>query len=285
MFRHGRRLALLLPLLATGCITSSLFHSEPIKKTHTPVPVTEHKVNRSKAAQAITEIRYAEFQEKESQSPKLNPLEREAMLERARKAYRRALELDPSNVTAAVGLARVYGWLGDHKRATETFEEAKKRHPQDALLWFELGMYHARRKQFDPAIDCLSRAVELEPDNKVDSKRRLYEKTLGFCLARAGRVDESVGVLSAVYGKGKALLMVARMLNHLKRSDEARTYFQLALREEPTLVDSPQAQQLRHVLGEGVRQAEHRQAANPGPDIDIVNPTLHRPPGGTSKQE
>ena len=92
----------------------------------------------------------------------------------------------------------------------------------------EAGTVHLRRKDFNSAAQYLTRAHELEPQN------RDYAINYGLCLARAGKAQEAVVVLSNIMTKADAYVYAARMLIHLDRPEQARQYVEAALMERPT---------------------------------------------------
>jgi tetratricopeptide (TPR) repeat protein len=112
------------------------------------------------------------------------------------------------------------------------YTAALKTAPEDATLWFSLGMTYARTKEWAPAVENLVRATELDPEN------RSYHRYLGFTLARAGRYDESVAVFTRYEGEAKANFYLAQMLEHMDQIDQCKTHLQLALAKDPQLADA-----------------------------------------------
>jgi Tfp pilus assembly protein PilF len=168
-----------------------------------------------------------EFFYRESLAPDRTPEDQRQRREMARKAFEQALQIDPNCVEAMRGLARVYSADQDHQRAVAGFHAALKMTPKDANLWFELGMTHSRHKEWEPAIDALAEAVQLKPEE------RQYANVLGFCLARAGRYEESLAQFTHVVGEAKARYNVARMMHHLGQDDQSRQQLQLSLKLDP----------------------------------------------------
>jgi tetratricopeptide (TPR) repeat protein len=99
--------------------------------------------------------------------------------------------------------------------------------PEAATVWFEIAMCHMRQRQWDNARSSLEKAVNL------DSHNRQYVTTLGFCLARMGRYQESLDLFTQVVSKSEALYKVARMAHHLKDDDVSVTLLHEALQEKP----------------------------------------------------
>jgi tetratricopeptide (TPR) repeat protein len=179
-----------------------------------------------------TLLTYARLKEQAAANPEVSQVDRERLREAARQAYLRALDIDPKFVPAHVGLANWFDMAGNHAKALATYEQVVKLAPKDKMVWQELGMCHARHKDWDPAIDSLRKASELDPDD------RQIAKTLGLCLARAGRYDDSLACLEKVVGKAEAHCTVARMLHHLKQDDASKREVQLALESDPNLAEA-----------------------------------------------
>jgi len=176
-----------------------------------------------------TLVALAAFREAHSLEPNITPDQKQQLLEDARVAYLRALELDPNHVPAHLGLARFYDTAGNHPKAAEEYAKLSKIRPRDAWLRFEIGMFHARAKEWPPALEQLRNASDLDPENAH------LARTYGICLARAGRYDESVSWLleKKQLSEADAHCMVAKMLHHLQQDDASRQHLRLALQAEP----------------------------------------------------
>jgi tetratricopeptide (TPR) repeat protein len=181
---------------------------------------------------AMTCVAFGDFRMRESLAPGRTAQEQRDMRDQARKAYQQALQLDPNCFEAHRGLARAAAADQQHDQAIRTFQSAVKIQPRDAATWFDLGMVHARKKEWDPAVAALVQAAELEPQN------RQYQNMLGHCLARSGRVDDSLACFSRIVGEARAHYNVARMMHHLQRDDLCRSHLQVALEKEPNLSEA-----------------------------------------------
>jgi Tfp pilus assembly protein PilF len=174
-----------------------------------------------------------QFLEREANLSKTaTPLEKQRELDKARRAYQQALSLNPNYIPAYCALAHLYADLGDNERAEDTYQKGLKKNAKDPALWHDLGMFHARKKEWEPALSCLSKAVELDPEN------RQYTNALGFCLARAGRYQESLSLFSKSCGQAIAYYNVGRMLHHNQQDDLSRQYLQHALRLNPNFMEA-----------------------------------------------
>jgi tetratricopeptide (TPR) repeat protein len=178
---------------------------------------------------APTCVAAGQYREQEANNPTLAPAVREQLREQARKAYQQAIRIDANYLPAHRSLAHLYETTGNHERAVATFENVLKDHSNDASLWFDLGMLHSRHQAWDPAVEALGHAADADREN------RLYAKTLGFCLARAGRIDESFACFEKSVGPAKAHYNVAEMLHHLQQDDQAKLHLQMALEADPQL--------------------------------------------------
>ena len=70
--------------------------------------------------------------------------------------------------------------------------------------------------------------MQIEPEN------RDYQKVLGFTLARAGRIEESLAVLTqAGQSAAYAHLMVAKTFLHLHQPERCKEHLDLAKRANP----------------------------------------------------
>ena len=162
------------------------------------------------------------------------PLAADQLRDIARKAYQQALHIEPANVDAAQGLAQLYMQMQDYEHATAILTAAVKLNPKAAGVWFQLGMIHSNRKDWNPAIECLGKAAQLEPEN------RLYVNTLGHALARSGKPQEALQVYLRVNPEAKAYLNVARGMQHINQLDLSRQYLEMSLQRDPMLAEAHQ---------------------------------------------
>jgi tetratricopeptide (TPR) repeat protein len=198
---------------------------------------------------AATCVAFATFREQQAADPKIGGTERTHLHDEARVAYNQALRIDPNYLPAHIGLAKLYVTLGDNARAVQIYENALEGHPKEPQLWYELGMFYAREKQWDLAIKDLQTACELDPEN------RQCIDMIGFCLARAGRYEESVAAFRKVVGEGMAHYNVARMLHHIQQDDLCKQHLVLALQASPDLAEAQQLlAELDHTAGPSTNQ-------------------------------
>jgi tetratricopeptide (TPR) repeat protein len=209
-----------------GCVTEtkdlSLSPEAMASKGAKEAPATKRQ------AHSDTWVAVGRLHESKAEAANDAPVEQNLCRDEARKAYQKAIELDPHCLEAHVALANLYLRQEDPDRAIAVYLKAVQQNPKAAVLWYEEGMVHCCRKDFDKALQCLGKAHELDPDN------RPFATQYGLCLARAGRAHDAVMVLGRVMNRAEAHYNVARMMQHIGQGELARQYVQFALQERPT---------------------------------------------------
>lgn len=198
-------------------------------------PASEEAVT-PKPLKAETLVAKAAYHEQQASEAWCPPAVREQFLADAHKAYQRALAIDAKYAPAYLGEARLNEKEGDARRARENYEQAIKLVARNASVQFEYGMFLARNKDLNAAVEHMALAAELEPAN------RHYQQILGLCLARAGRFDESLACLKKELNEAQAHTTLARMLHHMKHDDLARDHVRQALQINPQLVSAQKLQ-------------------------------------------
>jgi tetratricopeptide (TPR) repeat protein len=79
--------------------------------------------------------------------------------------YKRAIELDAMNDTAARGLAACYESLGEWSKAEAAYKQAIAVRPDYWDGYHELGLFYYRRGDLDGAAREFSREIQIAPDN------------------------------------------------------------------------------------------------------------------------
>lgn len=155
------------------------------------------------------------------------PANRDQLLDMARQAYGKALEKDPKHKGAMLGLARLYGRLGDREHAMEYYRKYLTLYPTDHDVMHEVAVTHGRWRDWDGAVAWCDAALKADPQN------RTYRKTKGFSLARAGKWEDGFKVLCEVMPQAQARYNMARVLEHQNYGDHSRLQLQLALQADP----------------------------------------------------
>jgi len=138
----------------------------------------------------------------------------------AETAYNRALRLDPSFTPAYINLADLYRQTGRDADGEQVLRQGIKATPQNPDLYFALGLLQVRSEQLNGAIDSLSRAAELAPDQTH------YRYVYALALDKAGKHEKAIQTLQTVLDREPAHRDAAITLAniHLQRgnADSAR---------------------------------------------------------------
>ena len=106
----------------------------------------------------------------------------------AEKAYKKVIELDPSNEDALTGLATVYADLGQTKEAADLMRKAAEKDPSAGNLT-SLASTYEQMKEYSLAAETLKKAINTNPDNVGDLKRALAQD-----LLFSNQLDESLKI-------------------------------------------------------------------------------------------
>jgi tetratricopeptide (TPR) repeat protein len=213
-------------LLALGLLTGAAGCSSllPVQPAGTEAAAAgEEKLHKPETYAA-----FANYRATAGFTQGVDPAAQQQYREDARRSYLKAIEIDRKYLPAYIGMLKLQQACEDHAGAVATCEQAVQLAPEDATLWFELGMCQCRIKNWNSAVQALRKACELDPAN------RQYATMFGFTLARAGMYNDSFYVLSRLNGEGKAHADLARMLNHLNQPQLAREQAVLALTKDPS---------------------------------------------------
>lgn len=285
MTMDGQKACAVLLLLAalSGCDERRMFPWNRTPDPHAnrkPVDLPPATVSDGKPQQLKPEtlVAMGQFREQQAEEMDLTPQGREYFRDQARKAYQRALGIDPKHVPAHLALARLQERLDCHDRAMESYQQALMLEPKNAALLHEVGMAHARHKEWDKSLNLLRQAAELDPDD------RACNRSYGLALARAGKVQESLVQLRKVLTEAEAHFMVARMMNHMKQDEACKQHLDRALQLDPNL--GPAKEFLAELRGEpaaAVKAASHQEPFEDG-EADAP-PSKPAPPQPTAAAE
>lgn len=108
---------------------------------------------------------------------------------------KKSISADP-NVAAAFNLrGLIYGSLGDHRLAEESFRHALQLDPRDADSMQNFGWYLCQQSRFSEADALFAQALNVP--QYQDSPRTLL--TQGICQARSGKTEEAERTLVRAY--------------------------------------------------------------------------------------
>jgi tetratricopeptide (TPR) repeat protein len=84
--------------------------------------------------------------------------------EDAESGYRRALEIEPRDVTGRIGLANLLADTKRHADAIEQYNVVLSIASRDVLAWSNLAGAYAETGNYDQAIRCYGQALSIDPD-------------------------------------------------------------------------------------------------------------------------
>lgn len=221
---------------------------------------------KKEPVKAATYVAVGAYRQQLAENPDLSFADAEQMRGSARAAYQDALKVDPKCAAAYIGLAKSYVVIEDANKAYEMYDKALAQIPNDASLWYEKGMTHARFKDWEGAVKCLNRAAQVDPDN------RLYKRSAGMTLARAGKFNEAFAELSKCMRPEEAHYTLARMSCHLDRPDLAREYLAFSLKAHPTYMPAHElTAELNHPRNQNpIQQTSHQESAAPQVQVNGI---------------
>jgi len=174
-------------------------------------------------------------------------LDRDALIDVARRKFEAALQKDPKNKTALLGLGKLYTWAGDRDRSAKSYQTALLAHPKDKDVCWAVVRSNVRFEDWNGAAKACDMALALEPQN------RTYMKAKGYCLARADQWDKAFDALLNVMTESEARTFLARTLIDLGRTQDGQAHLKLAVECDP------------HNEVAGGLLAQLNEAAVPGP--------------------
>lgn len=147
--------------------------------------------------------------------------------EAAGELYGRALDAEPDNVAALLGLGRVTMQLGNFDEALKLYLKSEKQHTKNPAFHNDLGLCYERLGQPEKSIASFRKAFRL------DSNNDLYRNNLAMALAKNEELDEAIALLAEAREQSIAQYNIGQLLyshGDLQRSME---HFDLALEANP----------------------------------------------------
>jgi putative PEP-CTERM system TPR-repeat lipoprotein len=149
----------------------------------------------------------------------------------ARRAFVRALELDPASFEALTGLVSLDVAEGRLDQGLERVRAQQSRRPDDSRLLLLEASLHQARRDVEAAERALRKAIDLDPRSFA-----AYEM-LGRLYFAAGRMEQAIGEFRQVVSRQPSHLGAATMiglgLEALGRKDEARQHYEALVRDNP----------------------------------------------------
>lgn len=147
----------------------------------------------------------------------------------ARTSYEQVLQLDPRNVEAVLGIARIDHAAGRMQQAEQGLQKAVQLKPREAAPLAELGQFYAAQNRWKEAIAALQMAASLAPDEPA------YQHHLAATVARSGDYTAAIPLFAKAIGEPEAYYNVGCILYEQGRLDLAERYLHQALSKRPDL--------------------------------------------------
>jgi Flp pilus assembly protein TadD len=112
------------------------------------------------------------------------------------RCYRRALELKPEMLAAAINLGRQYAAAKQFDKAYEVLRPAVEKHPESADAHFLLAESCLQTRRYDDAANEYAEALRLDPKGKADAHLRL-----ALLLDASGKKDKAAAELEQFLAK------------------------------------------------------------------------------------
>lgn len=158
--------------------------------------------------------------------------ERAGQHEGAEKQYRKALKLEPYNLSALIGYAHLLDRQNRLDEAIGLYRTACEKHPSEAAVFNDLGLCYARQSKLAESLQALEKAVALQPE------RKLYRNNIATVLVEFGRLDAALSHLQSVHGPAIAQYNLAFLLHEKGDISAAADHFTSALAADPSLSEA-----------------------------------------------
>lgn len=184
---------------------------------------------------------------------------RSGQIPQARQHYQKALAMDPKNLDALLGAARLEDREGRLDVAQMLYQRAAKAHPQSATAQNDLALCYARRGDLPTAARMLDQAVRLEP------RKALYRNNSAKVLVEMNQVKPAMDHLMAVHTPAVANYNMAVLLNDRGRGAEAVPFLSQAISVDPAM--QPAHEMLAQLTAPMTPRYEHSIVAQQQPTM------------------
>lgn len=149
--------------------------------------------------------------------------------ELARSNYDKALQAQPKNVDAVVGLARLDHLAGYSEDAEKRLLEAAKRDTRSTVPLVALGQLYTEQERYADALTMLNKAATLAPNDKN------IKFHLGVTSHKAGQPEQSLAFFKQAVGEAAAHYNMGLLLHERGDFARAEEHVSLALAKNPAL--------------------------------------------------
>jgi Tfp pilus assembly protein PilF len=147
----------------------------------------------------------------------------------ARGLYQKALSMEPKNLDALLGAARMEDREGRMDVAVMLYQRAAAAYPNNPTVLNDLGLCLARQGELAGAERALARAVQLEP------AKPLYRNNMAKVQIELNHMDAAMSHLAAVYPPPVVNYNMGVLLYQRGRSAESERFLTAALSADPRM--------------------------------------------------
>lgn len=147
----------------------------------------------------------------------------------ARSMYQKALSIEPKNLEALLGAARMEDREGRMDVAVMLYQRAAAASPNNPTVMNDLGLCLARQGDLPAAEQALTRAVQLVP------AKPLYRNNIAKVQVEMNRLDAAMDNLAAIAPPAVVNYNMGALLCQRGRSAEAEQYLAAAIAADPQM--------------------------------------------------
>lgn len=155
--------------------------------------------------------------------------ERQGNVAQAREHLQQALSMWQGNVELLRAAARMEDRQGNLQVAEKLYRQAVASNPQDAASHNDLGLCLARQGRMDESVQEIEQAIHLQPG------KALYRNNVATVLVELRQDQKALAHLSAVLAPAEANYNLGQLMVQRGRPQDALVYFQVALAQNPSL--------------------------------------------------
>jgi tetratricopeptide (TPR) repeat protein len=197
-----------------------------------PTPEAVVEAPRKGPAKPETEVAIASLRLANAMAESTPDGDRAGLLDLARHGYQKALQKDPKNKAALLGLAQYYIKVNEREKAMETYQKYLAIYPNDRDVIYDVARMFTKWQDWNNAVAWCDKALKTDPENLT------YRKTKAFCLACSGQWEDAFAVFLKIMPEAQARYNIARVLEDQNHPDAARQQLQIALQVDPNNSDA-----------------------------------------------
>jgi tetratricopeptide (TPR) repeat protein len=191
------------------------------------------------------------------------------------KAYKQAIQLNPTNDSYHLNLGNIYFSLGRYDDATSEYNEAVRIAPTSTLNWYSLGQAYLQTENYSGAEQAFKKVNALSPNEASFG--------LGQTYHRMGRYDEAINELESAIADnqdfGNAYLELGAVYADQKEFDKAQEQVSMLSSIDQSLASelSSYIYQMKSPKILAAYSTDFISTASPGTKVSDLDPSLTEP--------